>query len=212
MTFEDIPPNQGPLGLAQSLEALRTTLVYSEGSTMTGELTQQYLQYLAPKMNERCQSESGKIGCEGRTQVVVMITDGVATDDACKYASEWQEQTQDFTRIIVSVGQDSFDIQERLACLEPDSTKYIAIQDFARMDEYVRDVNRQICPEIAMFIDSRVHVDISPLCNEGCAFAGNGVCQDGGTGNVVASSGCVKSTEDPETCALPVVLNFDCEK
>ena len=72
------------IGADDNIAAMYEMLEYAEGSTMTGAMTQQYLQFLAPSQQQRVD----------RKQVVIIITDGVATDDACRHAVEFESATR----------------------------------------------------------------------------------------------------------------------
>ena len=49
-----------------------------------------------------------------RYQVVVIITDGVPTDEPCNIADRWKSETSEFVVIIVAVGLDAANIDQNL--------------------------------------------------------------------------------------------------
>ena len=80
-TIQELYPFMDHVGVDKNIEALHENLQYTEGATMTGEMTRSYLDFLS--------ADQERLGAIGREQVAVMITDGVATDDPCEHASEF---------------------------------------------------------------------------------------------------------------------------
>ena len=80
-TIQELYPFMEHVGVEENIDALHENLIYAEGATMTGAMTRSYLDFLS--------ADQERLGAVGREQVAVMITDGVATDDACQHASEF---------------------------------------------------------------------------------------------------------------------------
>jgi len=175
-TVHEVYPFGMVMGAANSIASMNEMLIFEQGSTMTGDMTREYLEYLAPSQQMRVD----------RKQIVIIITDGVSTDDACAHASEFEEATRDFTIIIVAVGQDGAQIRSRLSCLQPDLSKYFMVRDYEDLDNVLVDIQRKTCPEVKLFVDSRFQNNPDPICTDNCAHARNGICEDGGVGSISA--------------------------
>ena len=85
-TVQELYPFMVHVGVDENVNAMRENLQYEMGATMTGAMLQRYIDFLSV--------EQGQLGQAGRDQAVVMITDGVSTDNACDYASEFQSALQ----------------------------------------------------------------------------------------------------------------------
>jgi len=132
-------------GVSDNTNALHTHLYHEEGATMTGAMIREYIQYFALDQTVRQN--------EGRPQVVIMLTDGVATDNPCEIADEFKDVTEDFTVIIIIIRPEFYDgdiedIQSSLFCLQPDATKYITVASYEELE------TRDIGNEVRQLVDS----------------------------------------------------------
>ena len=132
-TVQELYPFMVHVGVDENVNAMRENLQYEMGATMTGAMLQRYIDFLS--------ADQGQLGQAGRDQAVVMITDGISTDNVCDYASEFQSALQgknemnknfiwDAQLIVVTVGIDGPEIMSRFSCIQPDETKFIMVDSF----------------------------------------------------------------------------------
>ena len=112
----ELYPFEEHFGVETNLAAMDEMLQYAEGSTMTGAMTSQYLQYLAPAQEQRFGRVVGSPWSFDRKQVIIMITDGVPTDDACAHALEFEEATRG--KFIYAVKISKFDVPLALPAIQ----------------------------------------------------------------------------------------------
>ena len=131
MTFATMTNLACPLDTAYGVDdnqyLIQDGMYYQQGATLFGQALSDYL-------DTRSRNPDS----------VVIIMDGVPTDNHCEQGERWQQEMEDVEVIIVGVG---IALGDYVSCIQPDMSKILYVETFDQLNETVYEVVGMMCPD-----------------------------------------------------------------